>query len=120
MEKLDPRLALIYRMVPPCRLAADVGTDHGYLICALVESGKARRGIAADIAPLPLEKARREAERRILGINRAAVYSADIIIQHFDEKHKAHSARKSIFPQIPARGKKHLQFCWPCVILQII
>ena len=37
MDKLDPRLALIYQMVPPCRRAADVGTDHGYLICALVE-----------------------------------------------------------------------------------
>ena len=64
MDKLDPRLALIYQMVPPCRRAADVGTDHGYLICALVESGRAESGIAADIAPLPLDKARREAESR--------------------------------------------------------
>ena len=64
MDKLDPRLALIYQMVPPCRRAADVGTDHGYLICALVESGRAESGIAADITPLPLDKARREAESR--------------------------------------------------------
>ncbi len=64
MDKLDPRLALIYQMVPLCRRAADVGTDHGYLICALVESGRAESGIAADIAPLPLDKARREAESR--------------------------------------------------------
>lgn len=41
-----------------------MGTDHGYLICALVESGRAESGIAADIAPLPLDKARREAESR--------------------------------------------------------
>ena len=67
MPALDPRLSLLYHMTPSCRLAADIGTDHGYLICALVESGKARRGIAADIAPLPLEKARREAERRGVG-----------------------------------------------------
>lgn len=62
--KMDPRLALIYRMVPPCKAAADIGTDHGFLICALVEDGKTKRGIAADLKPQPLEKARREAERR--------------------------------------------------------
>lgn len=64
MPALDPRLSLLYHMTPPCRLAADVGTDHGYLICALVENGVALRGIAADLNPLPLEKARREALRR--------------------------------------------------------
>lgn len=63
-QSLDPRLSLLYRMAPICGTAADIGTDHGYLICALVESGKAQRGIAADIHPKPLEKARREAERR--------------------------------------------------------
>jgi len=62
--KLDGRLSLLYEMVPPCRTAADIGTDHGYLICALVESGRVQNGIAADINPLPLEKARREAARR--------------------------------------------------------
>lgn len=61
---LDPRLSLLYEMTPPCRLAADIGTDHGYLICALVEDGRALRGLAADLNPLPLEKARQEAGRR--------------------------------------------------------
>ena len=61
---MDPRLALLCKMAPPCYKAADIGTDHGYLICALVENGKAKRGIAADLKPQPLEKARREAERR--------------------------------------------------------
>lgn len=63
-QNLDPRLSLLYRMTPPCDRAADIGTDHGYLICALVESGRARRGIAADIHEKPLEKARQEAARR--------------------------------------------------------
>lgn len=61
---MDERLSLIYEMTPPCELAADIGTDHGYLICALVESGRARRGIAADISPLPLDRASREIEGR--------------------------------------------------------
>lgn len=64
MSTLDPRLSLLYHMTPPCRLAADIGTDHGYLICSLVENNIALRGIAADLNPLPLEKARREALRR--------------------------------------------------------
>lgn len=61
---MDERLSLIYDMTPPCRLAADIGADHGYLICALVDSGRARRGIAADISPLPLDKARKEIQGR--------------------------------------------------------
>lgn len=61
---MDERLSLIYEMTPSCRLAADIGTDHGYLICALVESGRVQRGIAADISPPSLEKARREVEGR--------------------------------------------------------
>lgn len=61
---MDERLSLIYDMTPSCRLAADIGTDHGYLICALVESGRAKRGIAADISGPSLDKARREIEGR--------------------------------------------------------
>ena len=61
---MDERLSLIYEMTPPCRLAADIGTDHGYLICALVETGRAQRGIAADINPLPLARAGGEIEAR--------------------------------------------------------
>ncbi|MEG1874833.1 MAG: class I SAM-dependent methyltransferase [Angelakisella sp.] len=57
---MDERLTLISQMVKPCRYAADIGTDHGYLICALVGQGIAQRGIAADINPQPLEKAVRQ------------------------------------------------------------
>ena len=61
---MDERLSLIYDMVPPCRLAADIGSDHGHLICALVGLGRAERGIAADISPSPLDRARREIAAR--------------------------------------------------------
>lgn len=61
---MDQRLTLIAEMVKPCNTIADIGTDHGFLVCALVAQGKARRGIAADINPLPLEKARREIARQ--------------------------------------------------------
>lgn len=56
---MDERLTLISSMVKPCQTAADIGADHGYLICSLVEQGGCVRGIAADINPKPLEKARR-------------------------------------------------------------
>lgn len=57
---MDSRLTLIKEMVKPCGTVADIGTDHGYLVCALVACGTAQRGIAADINPMPLEKARGE------------------------------------------------------------
>lgn len=63
-QNLDPRLALLYEMTPRCAVAADIGTDHGYLICSLVEQGRVEHGIAADINLQPLDKARREAARR--------------------------------------------------------
>lgn len=61
---MDERLTLIAQMVRPCTLAADIGTDHGFLICALVEAGTVAAGIAADINPMPLEKAKAEILRR--------------------------------------------------------
>lgn len=59
-KHLDERLSLIAQMTPHCRLAADIGTDHGLLITHLVRTGKIERGIAADINPMPLQKAERE------------------------------------------------------------
>lgn len=64
---LDQRLSLIARLVPPCRGVADVGADHGLLICQLIQEGRAQWGIATDIHEKPLEKARREADSRGLG-----------------------------------------------------
>ena len=50
---LTRRLAALYNFVAPGRVVADVGTDHGYLIAELVESGRCPRGYACDINPQP-------------------------------------------------------------------
>ena len=65
MEKrlqLQPRLQLLADMTPEgCRLA-DIGTDHGYLPVWLLQRGRIRGAIAADIGAEPLAHARRTAE----------------------------------------------------------
>ena len=59
----NKRLALCAEMLAESdvnsapRIAADIGADHGYLACALVESGVCERAIAADINPQPLSSA---------------------------------------------------------------
>lgn len=59
MRPLDPRLCVAAAAVRRGSVVADVGTDHGYLACELVGSGKCPRGYASDIHPMPLEVARR-------------------------------------------------------------
>lgn len=55
--ELDPRLQTAAEAVRPGSVVADIGTDHGYLICALVGLGKCPRGYACDINPQPLASA---------------------------------------------------------------
>lgn len=45
--------------VPTGSVVADIGTDHGHLICQLVKDGIIKRGFACDVNPLPLERAKR-------------------------------------------------------------
>ena len=59
MEKLDLRLAAAAEFVKEGTVAADVGTDHGYLICYLINEGICTRGFATDINIKPLESARK-------------------------------------------------------------
>ena len=59
MEKLDLRLAAAADFVKEGTVAADVGTDHGYLICYLINEGICTRGFATDINIKPLESARK-------------------------------------------------------------
>ena len=56
---LTKRLSLIASLVPENSNVCDVGTDHAYLPIMLIKSKKARRVIATDIRPLPLENARK-------------------------------------------------------------
>lgn len=61
---LSPRLQAVAELMVPRSCVADVGCDHGYLIAALVESGKAQRGIACDLRTGPLSRARETLARR--------------------------------------------------------
>lgn len=58
MITLTKRLQTIADLVPACELIADVGTDHAYLPVFLVQSGKVRRSLAADLREGPLQRAR--------------------------------------------------------------
>lgn len=63
---LDARLSLVYDLYPACSLAADIGTDHGYLPCALLETGKVSSMILTDISSSALSHAAAETARRML------------------------------------------------------
>lgn len=54
---LDARLSAIKNLVKPCGLIADIGCDHGYLICELVKSGISKRGLACEANLGPLNRA---------------------------------------------------------------
>lgn len=64
VETLDPRLRSIASLVRSGSRLADIGCDHGYLICALMRDGRIDGGIACDINEKPLDKARGEIERQ--------------------------------------------------------
>ena len=58
---ISKRLLLCADMVPPCGIVADVGTDHGYLAIHLLQTGKCKRVVAADLREKPLASARANA-----------------------------------------------------------
>lgn len=58
MLKLTERLQLVADFLEPCECFADIGTDHAYLPVWMLQNGKARYAIAADINPNPLKNAR--------------------------------------------------------------
>ena len=59
---LDSRLALCAETVTG-DFVCDIGTDHAYLPCELVASGKCRGGIGADVNSKPLEFAAATVEK---------------------------------------------------------
>ena len=73
---LDERLTLAAALYPACELGADIGTDHGYLPCHLLETGVCRRMILADVSPKALRRAEAEVVRRGLR-ERARLVCAD-------------------------------------------
>ena len=58
---ISKRLLRCAELVPPCRAAADLGTDHGYLAIHLLQTGRCARVIAADLREKPLASARANA-----------------------------------------------------------
>jgi len=56
--KLDDRLFSVASLVRQGSVVADIGTDHAYLLCYLIEKGVSPCGIAADINKGPLNNAR--------------------------------------------------------------
>ena len=60
--RLSRRLYAAFLLVEGGKTLADIGTDHGYLPIALVQSGRVPYAIASDINPLPLQKARENIE----------------------------------------------------------
>ncbi len=61
--KLTNRLLACASLVRPGNVAADIGTDHGYLPIYLLEQGICPRVLAADIREMPLEAAKRNVQR---------------------------------------------------------
>jgi len=67
MPSPSPRLEAILSLLRPCRLLADVGTDHGLVPVLAVTRGLAERAVAADLRAAPLEVARRQIARADVG-----------------------------------------------------
>ena len=73
---LDERLTLAAELYPACEVGADIGTDHGFLPCHLLETGVCSRMILADVSPKALRHAEAEVNRRGLQ-DRARLVCAD-------------------------------------------
>lgn len=54
---MNYRLEKIFSAIVPCDVFADIGCDHGYITKAMVESGKCKSAILADVSEKCLEKA---------------------------------------------------------------
>lgn len=75
MIKLNPRLGLCASFVTRGGFVIDVGTDHGYLPCFLVENGLCSGALACDIAVGPLLAAKKHIEQLELEDRITAVLS---------------------------------------------
>jgi len=60
---LDERLKACADFVSGKGIVCDVGTDHAYLVCELIKSGKCTRAVASDINEKPLESAKKTIEK---------------------------------------------------------
>lgn len=76
LPELDARLSALVALTPQCRVAADVGADHGHTACHLLQTGRCDRMIVTDISSKAL--ARAKAKLTLHGLEqRARFYVAD-------------------------------------------
>lgn len=59
--RLDSRLSAVADMVRSGSVVADIGADHGYLVCRLVAEGRCAEGYACDVNEGPLSQSRKTA-----------------------------------------------------------
>lgn len=64
--RLSKRLAAVASCVQPGERLVDIGSDHAYLPCALVEQGVVPYAIAGEVAKGPLSRAKKEVQKRHL------------------------------------------------------
>lgn len=63
MPFLDQRLKTISEYVDKDSVAADIGTDHAYLVAYLAATGKIKKAYACDINILPIKNAEKTVEK---------------------------------------------------------
>jgi tRNA A22 N-methylase len=63
MSRLSARLEAVVQLLQPCRMLADIGTDHGLVPVAAVLRRIATHAIAADLREAPLRGARQNITR---------------------------------------------------------
>lgn len=61
-NQLSERLAMVASFVPNDTVLADIGSDHAYLPCYLMNKGKIRRAIAGEVVAGPFEAATRNVD----------------------------------------------------------
>lgn len=61
-NQLSERLAMVAQFVPQDTVLADIGSDHAFLPCFLINKGMISRAIAGEVVVGPFESAKRNVE----------------------------------------------------------
>ncbi|MEC1179957.1 tRNA (adenine(22)-N(1))-methyltransferase TrmK [Metasolibacillus meyeri] len=85
-QKLSKRLAKVASFVPTGAVVADIGSDHAYLPCYLVQQGIISQAVAGEVVKGPYESARRQVRAEGLA-NQIQVRLADGLAAVEQEDH---------------------------------
>ncbi|WP_077214001.1 tRNA (adenine(22)-N(1))-methyltransferase [Bacillus dakarensis] len=61
-EKLSNRLETVAKYIPEGYTLADIGSDHAYLPCHVVQAGKVPYAVAGEVAEGPFQSARKQVQ----------------------------------------------------------